>query len=177
MKMRKLNELTAIAVVLVNILVFIAILTGPHTVFGIIAASISLATALGMYLRAMVGMAALRVSEKQEKLVRFAVAQQKDPNVVRQFAEWVKTGDMEFDGAMITDLAKAMDESGNCEGFWLLMIGSQSAYENIQKKLSPTTTVLDYWPIDPEKWCHNILETLEQDEDFDEDDAIPELKG
>ena len=175
MKMRKLNELTAIAVVLVNILVFIAILTGPHTVFGIVAASISLATALGAYLRAVVGTAALRVSEKQEKLVRFAVAQQKDPSVVRQFAEWVKTGDLEFDGAMITDLAKAIDENGNCEGFWLLMIGSQSAYESIRKKLH--ATVLDYWPIDPEKWCHNILEALEQDEDFDEDDAIPELKG
>ena len=175
MKMRKLNELTAIAVVLVNILVFIAILTGPHTVFGIVAASISLATALGAYLRAVVGTAALRVSEKQEKLVRFAIAQQKDPNVVRQFAEWVKTGDLELEGAMITDLAKAMDENGNCEGFWLLMIGSQSAYESIRKKLP--ATVLDYWPIDPEKWCHNILEALEQDEDFDEDDAIPELKG
>lgn len=177
MKMRKINNLAAIIIALINIVAFIALLTGPHTIFGIIAVSVSMAVSFGMYLRVLVGTAALRVSEKQEKLVRFAVAQQKDPNVVRQFAEWVKTGDLEFEGAMITDLTKAMDENGNCEGFWLLMIGSQSTYESIRKKLSPSSTVLNYWPIDPEKWCHNILEALEQDEDFDEDDAIPELKG
>lgn len=177
MKMRTFNHLTAIVCVIVNILAMIAVLTGQHTLFGVIAVSISLAVSLGMYLRAVIGTAALQVADKQEKLMRFAVAQQKDPEVVRQFAEWVKTQDMDFEGAQITDLCKAIDENGKCEGFWLLMIGSQSQYETIKKKLSGSSTVLDYWPIDPSKWCQNLLDALEQDEDFIEENAIPELKG
>lgn len=177
MKMRVLNHLLAAVCVVVNIFAMVAVLTGNHTVFGVIAVSLSMVVSLGVYLRMLIGTAALQMADKEAKLVRFAIAQQKDPSVVRQFAEWVKSGDLDFNGAQITDLCKAIDENGKCEGFWLLMIGTQNTYESIRRKLSQTATILDYWPIDPEKWCQNLLDTLEQDEDFDEADAVPELKG
>ena len=175
MKMRTINHLTADIAVILSILVLIAVLTGAHTLFGTIAASIGLAVSLGMYLRVVVGTAALQVADKQEKLIRFAVAQKNDPTVVRQFADWVARGDMEFEGAQIADLCTALDEEGNRKGFWLLMVGSQSTYESIKRKLK-NTTVLDYWPIDPKTWCENLMDTLANDDDFAED-AIPELKG
>jgi hypothetical protein len=129
-----------------------------------------------MYLRVVVGTTAMQVADKQSKLMQFAIAQKKNPEVVIQFAEWVKAGDMGYKGAQIVDLCKATDSDGNCEGFWLLAVGTQLQYEVIKKELS-NSTVLDYWPIDHDKWYESLLDTLANDDDFAEDDTIPELKG
>ena len=174
MKMRNMNHLIAAISVIASILTLIAVLTGMHTLFGTISASVTLAVSLGMYLRVVVGTAALQVAEKQEKLVRFAIAQQKDPAVVRQYAEWVKQGDMEFKGAQIADLIKAVDENGEWAGLWLLLIGSQSSYEQIRKEMDGYATIVDHWPIDPEKWSHEILTWLEGSE-CDAEPDIPSM--
>lgn len=178
MKMRNMNHLIAVISVIASILTLIAVLTGMHTLFGIISASVTLAVSLGMYLRVVVGTAALQMAEKQEKLVRFAIAQHKDPAVVQQFAEWVKQGDMEFKGAQVANLIKAADENGEWAGFWLLLIGSQSSYEQIRKELDGYATIVDHWPIDPEEWSHVILTELKVDEDpaeGSEGDAEPDI--
>lgn len=178
MKMRTVNQITGAACVLANAVGLIAVLTGMHTTFGVVAVSISLAVSLGMYLRVVVGTAALKVAEQQEKLIYIAVAQKNDPAVVNEYAEWVLKGDMEFMGARICNLVEAVDENGNRAGYWILMVGTPKICDNIRHNLK-TGTVLDYWPIDWENAAKQIVtdylgdqETIEPD-----DDAIPELKG
>lgn len=179
MKMRKLNHLMAIVTVLACILALIAVLTGEHTTFGVVSASVALAVSLGMYLRVVIGTAALQVADKQEELLYFSIAQKKDLAVVRQFSEWVKQNTQVFKGALMTDLVKAVDEDGNCNGFWVLLVGTRSQYNEIRKELGNSTTVLDFWPIDRDKWARKLLEELTKGEDFPEGDEVPtpELKG
>jgi len=179
MKMRTINQVTAAITVLANLLVLIAVLTGMHTLFGIIAASISLAVSMGMYLRVAVGTAALKVEERQEKLVCFAIAQRNDPEVVQEYAKWVRNDDRDFRGAIIVELLRAKDENGNCVGYWLTLVGTESVYREIKKELT-NSTVLDYWPIDRDGYARDILKLYLGDEeidDFDEDEPIEELKG
>lgn len=179
MKMRTINHVTAAITVLANLLVLIAVLTGMHTLFGIIAASISLAVSMGMYLRVAVGTAALKVEERREKLVCFAIAQRNEPEVVQEFAKWVRDDDRDFRGAIIVELLRAKDENGDCVGYWLTLIGTESVYRGIKKELT-NSTVLDYWPIDRDEYANDILKLYLGDEeidDFDEDEPIEELKG
>ena len=177
--MRNMNHLVAAISVIASILTLIAVLTGMHTLFGIVSASVTLAVSLGMYLRVVVGTAALQVAEKQEELLYFAVSQKKDRVVVQHFTEWIERGDLEFKGALITDLVRAVDKDGNCKGFWMLMVGTRNQYNEICKELGNSATVLDFWPIDRDKWAQKLREALTEGEDFPEDDKvpIPELKG
>lgn len=180
MKMRTINHVTAAITVLANLLVLIAVLTGMHTLFGIIAASISLAVSIGMYLRVAVGTAALKVEERKEKLICFAIAQKNDPEVVRKFAEWIRNDDRDFRGAIIVDLFRASDENGDCLGYWLTLVGPESTYLELKKELT-NCDVLDYWPFDCDKLADDILESYlgpcEEADVFDEDEPIEELKG
>ena len=180
MKMRTINHVTAAITVLANLLVLIAVLTGMHTLFGVIAASISLAVSMGMYLRVAVGTAAMKVEERQEKLVCFAIAQRNEPEVVLEFARWVKNDDRDFRGVIIVDLLRAKDENGDYIGYWLTLIGSESVYRKIKKELT-NSTVLDYWPLDHDKYASDILDlylgSSEEADDLDTDEPIEELKG
>ena len=178
MKMRYANHLLAIFCVLLNILALIAVLTGMHTVFGIAAVSISLAVSIGMYLRVLVGTAAMQVAEKQDELVDIAIAQKKDLFVVNEFANWMKNKDFYFHGARMVDLLRGRDEIGEHIGYWLLMVGTRKTYEEISKE----ATVLDYWPVNYESWAEELrgtyLPDFQEEEIVEpEDDAIPELKG
>lgn len=182
MKMRYANHLLAIFCVLLNILALIAVLTGMHTVFGIAAVSISLAVSMGMYLRVLVGTAAMQVADKQDELVDIAIAQKKDPNVVDGFANWMKNKDFYFHGARMVDLMRGWDKDGEHVGYWTLMIGTRKVYEDILKELGESATVLDYWPINYESWAEELRATylpdFQEEEIVEpEDDAIPELKG
>lgn len=174
MKLRTYNHLLAVAIALTNILAFIAVLTGQHTVFGIVAVSISLAVGLGMYVRVMIATAAMEVSEKKDDLIRIAISQQKRPEVMEKFAEWVENNDMDFCGAQLVDLRKAMD-GDKCLGFWLLAIGSRRAYERIKNEMRNCATVLDFWPLDEKQWAENIRLSMEIDPDLpkEEDDMEP----
>ena len=180
MKMRTINHVTAALTVLVNILVLIAVLTGAHTLFGTIAVSISLVVSMGAYLRVAIGMAALKVEERQEKLVCFAIAQQNNPEVVRKFAEWMRNDDRDFHGAKIVDLLGATDENGDRQGYWITLVGPESTYLEIKKELT-NCDGLDYWPFDHDKLADLVLNsylgTGGETDDFDEDEPIEELKG
>ena len=178
MKMRAVNHLTAAVIALVNILTFIAVLTGQHTLFGIVAASISLAVGLGMYLRVVIGTAALQMAEKnEEKLIYMAIAQKKDNAVVREYAEWVRKGDMDFMGAKIVDLIKAKNDQEEFTGYLLLAVATESVYAQIKNKLGDAT-VLDYWPIERDEWAKAILsDMLEEEPEPVDDGPIEELKG
>ena len=184
MKVRTINHIMACVTVLTNVLALIAVLSGQHTLFGTIAVSISMAVSAGMYMRVALSTAALMVSEdtdaKQEKLVEIAIAQKDDIHVLQNVAKWVRTGDREWMGARITDLVVASDKDGKRCGFWLLLIGTQSVYENILKAVNNAAAVLDYWPIDADKWADGMLETYmkpEWLEEEDDDAPIEELKG
>lgn len=178
MKMRTINLITAGVTVIASILALIAVQTGMHTVFGTVAACIALAVSLGMYLRVFIGTAALKSADHEEELVRIAIGQKKDENVVRQFAEWIRTGSADFDGALICDLWKAVDDNDDHRGYWILLIGTQSSYKRILNEVGDKAMVLDSWPIDNDEWADSILKNmLPEPPEIEDDDIIPELKG
>ena len=175
MKMRTLNHLTAGVIVIVNVLAMIAILTGAHTLFGTVAVSVSLVVSIGCYLRVVIGMAAMQISDNEE-MIDISIYQSSDPSVPMKFAEWIRKGDRNLMGGRFTDICVGRDEDGEIDGYWLLMVGPKSAYQKIKKKFD-RCTVLDYWPLDMDKWAGRVEQELcpPMEEDFD--DAIPELKG
>lgn len=169
MKIRICNHVMTIATVIANIMALIAVITGCHTTFGIVAASISLAVGLGMYLRVIVGTAALKMSGYS--LMDIAVLQKRDPAVVKEFAEWVRSGDRWLIGARIVNIADAVDDDGKAQGYWLLMVGNRQSYERLKEKCG-SSTVLDYWPLNTDEWASDILKEYT---DIDDDSPIEEL--
>jgi len=182
MKMRIFNNLVAGVIAIISVLALIAVLTGQHTLFGILAASVSTVVAIGMYLRTLIGTAALSVADKQQKLMFIAIAQKRNQDVVNEFAKWMETDDTDFMGAKICNLVEVVDESGKLAGFWLLLVGTRDIYDKIRIAIKDTNTVLDYWPIDRKKYAQLILDDYTEYENAEvveaEDLDIPmELKG
>lgn len=175
MKMRTLNHLTAGVIVIVNVLAMIAVLTGAHTLFGTVAVSVSLVVSIGCYLRVVIGMAAMQISDNEE-MMDFSILQSGDPSVPMEFAEWIRKGDRNFMGGRFADIAVDRDKDGEIKGYWLLMVGPKSAYRKIKKKFDQCT-VLDYWPVDMDDWAGRVEKILYSSMEEDFDDAIPELKG
>lgn len=182
MKMRIFNNLLAGVIVIVSVLALIAVLTGQHTLFGTIAASVSTVVAIGMYLRTLIGTAALSVADKQQELMFIAIAQKRNQDVVNEFAKWMETNDTDFMGAKICNLVDAVDESGKRAGFFLLLVGTRDIYNKIRKEGKDKYTVLDYWPVDWKKYAQSILDDYAEYENAEvvEEEGLDvpmELKG
>lgn len=167
MKMRAMNHLFVVITVLANILAAIAVQTGCHTVFGTVAVAISLVVSLGMYVRVVIGTAALRLEEKTE-LIEFAVVQKRDPKVIEMFSKWICNNDRDFLGARIVNIADAVDDNGDMKGYMLLMIGTRSTYDKICRKIGDTCTIINYWPLDMKQWGESILTEYLADEPIEE---------
>lgn len=160
MKMRTINHLTAVACVIANILALIAVLTGNHALFGTVAASISTAVSLGMYLRVTIGTAAMKVVESENEIVDIAIWQRNEPSVVKKFADWIRNDDRTFQGARFVDIVRAYNPEGKASGYWLLMVGTRASYRRILKDLDmPEWAVTDYWPLDFKKWGDKLEDT------------------
>lgn len=170
MKMRTYNHMIAIITVIANIMALIAVITGCHTTFGIVAASISLAVGLGMYLRGIIGTAALKMIEKSE-LIDIAILQKRDQDVVDGIAKWIRNNDRKFHGSRIVNIADAVDEDGTPMGYWLLLVGTEQSYKKIKAECNHAT-VLNYWPLNLDKWADDILK---EHTDIDDDSPIYDL--
>lgn len=186
MKMRTINHLTAVACVIANILALIAVLSGNHTLFGTVAVSISTAVSLGMYLRVLIGTAAMEVVEKENEIIDIAVWQRDEPSVVKKFADWIRNDERTFQGARFVDIARAYNPEKGIVGYWLLMVGTRASYRRILKYLDmPEWAVTDHWPVDFKAWGDRLEDAwLDQEDGPIEElaepadgDPIAELKG
>ena len=183
MKMRDMNMIVALAILLLSILVLVAVVTGQHTTFGIVAAVISMVVALGMFCRVFIGTLVWRISdeENKEQLIDIAIFQKNDPEVVTEFARWIREDDRNFMGARVVDIMGALDKEGKRDGYVLKLIGTRKTYLRIKNKFKDTASVIDQWPLDRDEWSQwyldNYLSDHDETEAPKEEDTTLEMKG